>query len=77
EKDTTDWHSIIEGARLEVYEVVKKLEGTLTGEHGVGLKRLKYVPSFLDEAQIDLIRRVKLAFDPNNILNPGKIVPWE
>ncbi len=77
EKDTPNWHSIIEGARLEVYEVVKKLEGTLTGEHGVGLKRLKYVPSFLDEAQIDLIRRVKLAFDPNNILNPGKIVPWE
>jgi len=42
----------------------------------VGLKRAEYVPLFLDEAQMALIRRVKLAFDPNNILNPGKIVPW-
>ena len=70
------WHGIIEGARLDLYELVKKLGGTLTGEHGVGLKRLEYVPMFLDEAQIDLIRRVKLAFDPDNILNPGKIVHW-
>ncbi|MCE5201758.1 MAG: FAD-binding oxidoreductase, partial [Synergistaceae bacterium] len=77
EKENPKWHEIIEGACLEVYELVKNLGGTLTGEHGVGLKRVKYIPFFLDEAQIDLIRRVKLAFDPNNILNPGKIVPWD
>lgn len=77
EKDEPKWREIVEGARIELYEVVKKLGGTLTGEHGVGLKRLEYVPMFLDDAQIDLIRRVKLAFDPNNILNPGKIVPWK
>ena len=74
--ENSGWHEIIEGARIELYGIVKRLGGTLTGEHGVGLKRLEYVPLFLDEAQIDLIRRVKLAFDPNNILNPGKIVPW-
>lgn len=76
EGDIPDWKSILEEARLELYGIVKRLEGTLTGEHGVGLKRAEYIPMFLDEAQIDLIRRVKLAFDPNNILNPGKIVPW-
>ena len=76
QREDAGWHEIIEGARLELYSVVRKLGGTLTGEHGVGLKRLGYVPEFLDEAQIDLIRRVKLAFDPNNVLNPGKIVPW-
>lgn len=76
EKDIPDWHSIIEGARLEVYEVVKKLEGNLP-ENTARPMSEQCVPSFLDEAQIDLIRRVKLAFDPNNILNPGKIVPWE
>ena len=75
--ENSGWHEIIEGARIELYGIVKRLGGTLTGEHGVGLKRLEYVPLFLDEAQIDLIRRVKLAFDPNNILNPGKIVPWD
>lgn len=77
EEENENWRTIIEKARLDVYRSVIRLGGTLTGEHGVGLKRLEYVPLFLDAAQIDLIRRVKLAFDPANILNPGKIVPWE
>ncbi len=76
EKESPSWRETIEKARLALYEDVIKFGGTLTGEHGVGLKRLEYIPMFLDEAQIALIRRVKLAFDPNNILNPGKIVPW-
>lgn len=62
--------------QTELYRTTRRLGGTLTGEHGVGLKRRDYVPQFLDETQMGLIRRVKLAFDPNNILNPGKIVPW-
>lgn len=62
--------------QTELYRTTRRLGGTLTGEHGVGLKRRDYVPQFLDECQMALIRRVKLAFDPNNILNPGKIVPW-
>ncbi len=62
--------------QIKLYEVTKKLGGTLTGEHGVGLKRRDHIALFLDERQLDLIRRVKLAFDPKNILNPGKIVPW-
>lgn len=61
--------------RLDLYELVHRLGGTLSGEHGVGLKRKKYTGIFLSEAHIDLIKRVKLAFDPNNILNPGKLVP--
>lgn len=77
EKENKNWRNIIENARLDMYKNVKILGGTLTGEHGVGLKRIKYVSAFIDEAQIELIRRIKLAFDPNNILNPGKIVSWE
>ncbi len=76
EGDIPEWRETIESGRLELYRTVRRLGGTLTGEHGVGLKRAEYIPMFLDELQIDLIRRVKLAFDPNNILNPGKIVPW-
>ena len=76
EKENPQWREIIGRACSDLYRLVKKLGGTLTGEHGVGLKRVKHIPFFLDEPQIDLIRRVKLAFDPNNILNPGKIVPW-
>ncbi len=76
EGEVPQWRSLLEEARIDLYGVVRRLGGTLTGEHGVGLKRAEYVPLFLDEAQMALIRRVKLAFDPNNILNPGKIVPW-
>ena len=76
DEENKNWREIIEKARRDMYDMVKRLGGTLTGEHGVGLKRLMYAPQFLDAAQIELIRRVKLAFDPNNILNPGKIVPW-
>lgn len=70
------WKNILASAREDLYATLKKMGGTLSGEHGIGLKRKEYMPLFLDEAQIDLIRRVKLAFDPNNILNPGKIVTW-
>ncbi len=65
----------LERARLRLYAHVKEHGGTLSGEHGIGLKRRGYIDLFLDPAQLDLIRRVKAAFDPAGILNPGKIVP--
>ncbi len=74
EEDRSDWKSVIESARMELYEVTARLGGTLSGEHGIGLKRKKYMNMFLDEVQMDLIRRIKSAFDPLGILNPGKIV---
>lgn len=74
EEDRPDWKSVIESARMELYEVTARLGGTLSGEHGIGLKRKKYMNIFLDEVQMDLIRRIKSAFDPLGILNPGKIV---
>jgi glycolate oxidase len=67
---------ILHRLQEELYKTTRKLGGTLTGEHGVGLKRRDQISFFLDENQTELIRRVKLAFDPKNILNPGKIVPW-
>ncbi|MDR3076032.1 MAG: FAD-binding protein [Synergistaceae bacterium] len=60
--------------RRDLYKLVKELGGTLSGEHGVGLKNREYTDIFLDEAHIRLLKRIKAAFDPNGILNPGKIV---
>lgn len=77
DRDLPEREPLLHLIQDELYGIVKSLGGTLTGEHGVGLKRRDSIGLFLDGAQIDLIRRVKLAFDPNNILNPGKIVPWE
>lgn len=74
--ECSDWHEKLHSAQERVYAKLIKMGGTLSGEHGIGYKRRGYMKYFLDDAQIDLIRRVKLAFDPQNILNPGKLVEW-
>jgi len=49
------------------------MHGTCTGEHGVGVGKIKYLPIEHGEDAIDLMRKIKQSFDPKNILNPGKI----
>lgn len=74
--DKEGWHDVLGDVLGELYAKVLALGGTISGEHGIGYKRKGYMSLFLDKAQIELIKRVKLAFDPQNILNPGKIVEW-
>jgi D-lactate dehydrogenase (cytochrome) len=50
------------------------MDGTCTGEHGVGQGKIKYLPAEHGEAALDVMRALKTALDPDNILNPGKIV---
>jgi D-lactate dehydrogenase (cytochrome) len=50
------------------------MEGTCTGEHGVGQGKMKYLEKELGEGTLEAMRMVKRAFDPDNIMNPGKIV---
>jgi glycolate oxidase len=59
----------------EVFRVALELGGTLSGEHGVGTFKLPYVEQALAPASIDVQRRLKRALDPQNILNPGKVLP--
>ena len=49
------------------------LGGMVTGEHGIGLTRKSFLSLGIDQAQIEIMRRIKEDFDPNGILNPGKI----
>ncbi len=58
----------------EIFSAALELKGTLTGEHGVGLTKLEYLPWQLNPAAIEITRGIKRLFDPHNILNPGKIV---
>lgn len=57
----------------EIYRVGKTLGGTISAEHGIGSERRKYLLEMEDKVKIELMRRIKKAFDPNNILNPEKI----
>jgi D-lactate dehydrogenase len=59
----------------EVFSLVLSLQGTLSGEHGVGMAKRPFVPREIDETTINLMKAVKLTFDPNNVLNPGKLFP--
>lgn len=57
----------------EIFRVATSLGGTITGEHGVGAAKLGYLADHLGPEQMELLRRVKTAFDPAGILNPGKL----
>jgi len=59
----------------EVFALVIALEGTLSGEHGIGMLKRQFMPLALEPATLALMRQVKHAFDPDGILNPGKLLP--
>lgn len=68
------WHEIEPKALEALYRAVAKLGGKISGEHGIGLKRKRYMAEFTDPVELNLIRAIKRAWDPELIMNPGKIV---
>jgi glycolate oxidase len=57
----------------ELYQVTGKVGGKISGEHGIGIKRRGYLKDLIDPVELELMRSIKKAWDPNNIMNPGKI----
>lgn len=62
-----------EAVNEEVFEVVRRFEGSISAEHGVGLLKKKYLAYSRSEAEIEMMRGIKAVFDPKGILNPGKV----
>ena len=60
-------------AFAEIFAAAMAMDGSITGEHGVGLVKLTYLERQLGTEHLALLRRIKAAFDPNGILNPGKL----
>ena len=64
-----------ERLKKEIYDITVKLGGVITGEHGIGAIRRKHLKEYLTPKEIELMKNIKKLLDPNNILNPGKVLP--
>jgi glycolate oxidase len=68
-----EWFRTEEAALREIYALCRKLGGKISGEHGIGFKRKKYLDIVVSASEIEMMKKIKNALDPNNIMNPGKI----
>src|SRR5699024_6219185 len=65
--------SRVEQAVGEIFQAALALGGTLSGEHGIGTMKSAFLEDELGPVSVDMMQRIKSAWDPNNIMNPGKI----
>jgi glycolate oxidase len=70
-----NWQTEVPKGIREIFELTVSLKGTLSGEHGIGLVQKNYMDIAFSKVHLELMERIKAVFDPNNILNPGKIFP--
>ncbi|PSL50189.1 glycolate oxidase [Chitinophaga niastensis] len=67
------WNGTLREGIREIFELVKQLGGTISGEHGIGLVQKSYMDIIFDQTSMKLMKQIKQIFDPKNILNRGKI----
>jgi glycolate oxidase len=72
-----EWKAKVPKMMDEIYKAGVAMGGTISGEHGLGYEKKKYLGIAMDDQKIELMRNIKKAFDPNLILNPGKIFDIE
>jgi glycolate oxidase len=68
-----DWNNQLPKGIREIFELVVSLKGTLSGEHGIGYVQKDYMDIAFNEMQLNLMKGIKQVFDPNGIMNPGKV----
>ena len=69
-----EWETSVEKFHQQVYAYAYSVGGRLAGEHGIGAKKLKYMEEFTPKGELAIMKTIKRAMDPNNILNPGKLI---
>lgn len=75
--DMTDenWKKEVPKGIREIFELTVSLKGTLSGEHGIGFVQKNFMDIAFSKSHLELMEQIKYIFDPNNIMNPGKILP--
>ena len=68
------WKNELPKGIAEIFELTASLNGTISGEHGIGYVQKNYMPIKYSAAHLALLKGIKKVFDPNGVLNPGKIV---
>jgi glycolate oxidase len=68
-----EWSKKLPHVTSDIYHAGVSFGGAISGEHGVGFIKKAYAPIQMDASLLGIMKSVKMAFDPNNILNPGKI----
>ncbi|HJX03013.1 MAG TPA: FAD-linked oxidase C-terminal domain-containing protein, partial [Dehalococcoidia bacterium] len=76
DQDKEQWRSMVPAIMQRLYEECTALGGTISGEHGIGSEKKRYLSLALSAETIALMKNIKAAFDPKNILNPGKIIDY-
>ena len=76
-EDYADWDARVKANQQELYRFIYAHGGRLSGEHGIGYKRKQLMQEFTNPDELEMMRAIKKALDPNNILNPGKIFDIE
>ena len=75
--DIDKWNETLPLIQDELYEFIYSLGGKLSGEHGIGYKRLNLMEKFANPVELKMMKAIKKALDPNNIMNPGKVINVE
>ena len=74
ELSEADWKRGVQQVMDELYAAARRMDGEVSGEHGIGHAKRAFLQESVGETQVELMRGIKAAFDPNGILNPGKVV---
>ncbi|MGL2966723.1 FAD-binding oxidoreductase [Flavobacterium sp. XGLA_31] len=77
EMSDDNWRTQVPVGIREIFELTVSLKGTLSGEHGIGYVQKNFMDIAFSRGHLELMESIKRVFDPNNILNPGKIFPDE
>jgi glycolate oxidase len=75
--DREEWGRKLPHLMKDIYSAGVSFGGTISGEHGIGFDKKAYLNIVMDNALLNITQSIKKAFDPNNILNPGKIFDLE